>query len=208
MTWIKICGLTTPDAVEAALGCGVDALGFVFHGASARNLEPAAAAALAQAVPARVRRVAVTRNPSQALLDAIWEGFRPDLLQTDLADLESLVLPAGLAVLPVLRPGVRGPARLPPRCLYDGAASGSGCISDWTAARRLGSRCELVLAGGLDPANVADAIRAVRPFGVDVSSGVESAPGRKDPARIAEFVAAARAAALSLQGEAPVESQR
>jgi phosphoribosylanthranilate isomerase len=193
--WIKICGLTAPDAVAAALECHVDALGFVFHAPSPRNLSPAAAAALARDVPRSVARVAVTLHPSQAQLEAIVEGFAPDLLQTDAGDLARLKLPVGLAVLPVLRVGTRISAALPDRCLYEGENSGAGLLADWSAARALAARTELVLAGGLDPGNVAAAIRAVRPFGVDVSSGVERLPGLKDPARIVEFVAAARAAA-------------
>jgi phosphoribosylanthranilate isomerase len=207
--WIKICGLTSPEAVAMAVACGADALGFVFHAGSARDLTPARAAALARDVPRHVLRVAVTRHPAQSLVAAIAAGFAPDLLQTDLADLASLRLPAGLAVLPVLRAGAV-PARatpagatrpgaasapLPARFLYEGAASGSGLLADWREAAALARQAELVLAGGLTPANVAEAVTAVRPFGVDVSSGVEDAPGHKDPERIRAFVAAARAAA-------------
>jgi phosphoribosylanthranilate isomerase len=83
---------------------------------------------------------------------------------------------------------------LPPRLLFEGPKSGTGAVSDWTRAAQLATQCELVLAGGLGPANVAAAIRAVRPWGVDVSSGVESAPGVKSRGMILEFVTAARAA--------------
>jgi phosphoribosylanthranilate isomerase len=193
--WIKICGLTSAAAVGAALDAGVDALGFVFHAGSPRNLTPARAAALAAGVPPGVLRVAVTQHPAPALVAAIATGFAPDLLQTDAGDLATLTLPAGLAVLPVLRSGERLPAALPARCLYESAASGSGRRADWREARALAARTELILGGGLTPDNVAAAIAAVRPFGVDVSSGVESAPGTKDVARIHAFVAAARAAA-------------
>lgn len=198
--WIKICGLTSDEAVAAAVAAGVDALGFVFHAPSPRNLTPAAAATLARGLPRHVVKVAVTLQPSQALIDALIAGFGPDLLQADAADLTRLHLPAGLGVLPVLRSGAPLPARLPPRCLYESARSGSGLAADWAAARALAGRTELVLAGGLSAANVAAAIRAVRPFGVDVSSGVEHLPGAKDPAKITEFVAAARAAAGTEQG--------
>ncbi|MBS0375981.1 MAG: N-(5'-phosphoribosyl)anthranilate isomerase [Proteobacteria bacterium] len=193
--WIKICGLSSAEAVAAAVQAGVDALGFVFHAASPRHVSPTQAAALAAAVPAGIARVAVTRHPTQDEVDAIVAGFAPDYLQTDATDLERLRLPARLGRLPVLRTGAPLPAPLPARCLYEGADSGRGARADWQAAAELARRCELVLAGGLDAGNVAAAMRAVRPFGVDVSSGVEQAPGRKDPARIREFVAAARAAA-------------
>jgi phosphoribosylanthranilate isomerase len=85
--------------------------------------------------------------------------------------------------------------------MLDGGTSGAGVRADWTAARTLASRCELVLAGGLDAGNVAEAIRAVRPFGVDVSSGVERARGVKDPARIRDFIDAARRAGRALTAE-------
>jgi phosphoribosylanthranilate isomerase len=83
---------------------------------------------------------------------------------------------------------------LPRRILFEGPVSGSGTPADWQAARALARHTQLVLAGGLTPANVAAAIAAVRPFGVDVSSGVETAPGHKSPALIGNFVAGARAA--------------
>ena len=193
--WVKICGLTSADAVDAAIDAGADAVGFVFHAASPRHVAPATAAALARAVPTGVLRVAVTRHPTQAEVDAILAGFRPDVLQTDAGDLDALALPAALACLPVLRTGTELPATLPRRCLYESADSGHGTTADWQAAGALARRTELVLAGGLSAANVALAIATVRPFGVDVSSGVESAPGRKDPRKIRDFIAAARAAA-------------
>jgi phosphoribosylanthranilate isomerase len=146
-------------------------------------------------VPPAVLRVAVTRHPTQAEVDAIIAGFAPDLLQTDLSDFDGLALPAALGRLPVLRTGAAAPAVLPKRCLYESADSGRGALADWPAAAALARRTELVLAGGLTAANVAAAIAAVRPFGVDVSSGVESAPGRKDPDKIQDFIAAARPAA-------------
>lgn len=193
--WVKICGLTSADAVAAAVAAGADAVGFVFHAASPRHVVPAEAAALARTVPPGVLRVAVTRHPTQAEVDAIVAGFRPDVLQTDASDLAVLTLPARLGRLPVLRTGGALPAALPGRCLYESADSGRGATADWRTAAALARRTELVLAGGLSPANVAAAIAAVRPFGVDVSSGVESAPGRKDAGKIRDFIAAARAAA-------------
>jgi phosphoribosylanthranilate isomerase len=194
--FVKICGLKSAAAVEAALEAGADALGFVFHAGSPRNVTPSEAAALAGRVPSGVLTVAVTEHPSPALVAAIVAEFAPDVLQTDLADLGDLRLD-GLATLPVLRTGAVLPATLPARCLYEGARSGSGRTADWGEARTLAARTELILAGGLTTDNVAAAIAAVRPFGVDVSSGVESAPGIKDPRLIRAFVAAARAASAS-----------
>ena len=202
--WVKICGLTTPDAVEAAVAAGADAVGFVFA-PSKRQVTAAQAAQLAQGLPRRIPRVAVMLHPTQSQLDEVWSTFRPDVVQTDVEDFETLRVPMGLAVMPVVRTGVglkpdlrdpvgRALARHK-RILFEGPVSGIGHTSDWHGAAQLARSTQLVLAGGLNATNVADAIAAVRPFGVDVSSGVESSPGVKDPTRIHEFVRRARAAA-------------
>jgi phosphoribosylanthranilate isomerase len=196
--WIKICGMTTPAAVDAALAAGVDAIGFVFA-ASVRELTPAAASALARPARGRVRCVAVTHHPTQHAVDEIVREFAPDLLQSDAEDFAVLRLPPTLETLAVVRAGGSVPAALPARLLFEGPASGRGRLSDWSAAAELARRTELILAGGLSEANVAAALERVRPFGVDVSSGVEERPGVKDPAAIFRFVAAVRAAgAISL----------
>jgi phosphoribosylanthranilate isomerase len=194
--WIKVCGMTSPEAVEAALAAGVDAIGFVFA-RSVRRVEPARARQLAAPARGRAACVAVTQHPEPRLLEEILAVFEPDLLQTDVLDLASLA-PAALrcGVLPVVRSGAALPQPLPARLLFEGPVSGTGETADWARARELAGRTELVLAGGLRPANVAAAIGRVRPFGVDVSSGVESQPGVKSPALILEFVEAARAAFL------------
>ncbi|MGP8034863.1 MAG: phosphoribosylanthranilate isomerase [Steroidobacteraceae bacterium] len=198
--WIKICGITTPDALAAALEAGADALGFVFA-ASPRQLTPEAAAQLARPVRGRLRCVAVTRHPVQRALDEVLSVFKPDVLQTDAADLAGLSVPAALELLPVVRAGSAPPAPLPPRLLFEGPVSGTGTAADWIAAHRLSSRTQLILAGGLDADNVAAAIAAVQPFGVDVSSGVEARPGVKSPLKILKFVAAARGAATLSRDE-------
>ena len=190
MTWIKICGLTTSEALDTALHMKVNAVGFVFAD-SHRKLTPAAATRLAAPARGRLRCVAVMHHPAQSEVDEVIELFRPDVLQTDSEDLRTLHLPAQLETLPVIRAGLIE-RELPPRFLFEGPKSGSGVRSDWAAAARLASRSELVLAGGLDATNVATAISAVRPFGVDVSSGVEERPGIKSPAAIERFVRAVR----------------
>ena len=190
--WIKICGLTTPDAVAAALDAGVDAIGFVFA-KSVRQVTPSQAVELAAPARGRVCCVAVTRHPTQQDIDPVIAIFKPDLIQTDAADFDSLQLPAQLARLPVFR-GAPDDAntRFPGRILFEGATSGAGALSDWSVARKVARRTELILAGGLNPGNVAAAIEAVRPFGVDVSTGVEARPGVKSPAEIENFVRAVR----------------
>jgi phosphoribosylanthranilate isomerase len=191
--WIKICGMTTSAAVAAALAARVDAIGFVFA-RSVRELAPEAAVALARPARGRVRCVAVTHHPTQARVDEIVRVFVPDLLQSDAEDFAALRLPAVLETLPVVRAGSALPAHLPGRILFEGPASGRGTVSDWSAARVLARRTQLVLAGGLSAVNVVAAIALVQPFGVDVSSSVEEQPGVKSPAAIASFVAAVRAA--------------
>lgn len=191
--WIKICGMTDARAVDTALALGVDAIGFVFA-PSVRQLTPARAAELARPVRERIACVAVTQHPSQVQLDEIVRVFSPDVLQTDFEDLLDLRLPVTLARLPVLRAGALPAGALPARLLFEGPRSGSGATTDWSAAATHARSSELVLAGGLNAANVAEAIRQVRPFGVDTSSGVEGQPGRKDPLKMKAFVDAARAA--------------
>ena len=194
--WIKICGMTSAAAVTAAIEAGVDAIGFVFA-ESPRQLTPRAAASLARAARTRVRCVAVTRHPTQRSLDEILNVFRPDVLQTDVADFATLRVPAALERLPVMRSGESVPAVLPERVLFEGSTSGSGVVSDWKAAHALARRTALVLAGGLSADNVAAAIAAVQPFGVDVSSGVEERPGVKSAVAIVRFVSAVRAASAA-----------
>jgi phosphoribosylanthranilate isomerase len=202
VTWIKICGLTTPEAVAAALDAGVDAIGFVFA-ESTRQLTPAAAARLASPARGRAICTAVTRHPTQQAIDEILAVFQPDMLQTDADDFRALRLPQELRLLPVFRRWQDDARQLPPvtarhgppRLLFEGLSSGSGMPCDWVGASHLARNSELVLAGGLNAANVGSAIAEVQPFGVDVSSGVEERPGIKSPTEIARFVSAVRSVA-------------
>jgi phosphoribosylanthranilate isomerase len=203
--WIKICGLTTDEGVSAAIDAGADAIGFVFA-PSKRQVNAERAAMLVRGVPANVIRVAVMQHPAQTLVDEVWDVFHPDVLQTDSEDLQSLTLPHGLMVLPVIRSGRTSPVQLPPRVLFEGPVSGAGIAADWQTASGLARRAQLVLAGGLNEDNVGDAIRTVRPFGVDVSSGVEREPGVKDAGKIREFLRAARGVAHATHDGAGNES--
>jgi phosphoribosylanthranilate isomerase len=191
--WIKICGMTTDDAVAAALRAQVDAIGFVFA-ESKRRVTPQRAAELAAPARGKVQLFAVTKHPEQRDIDEIVSIFRPDVLQTDFEDIARLHLPTALEVLPVVRATRIEPTPLPLRLLFEGPVSGTGIPADWSVARRLAARAQVILAGGLSPDNVSAAISAVNPFGIDVSSGVESSPGIKSPERIASFVRSARAA--------------
>jgi phosphoribosylanthranilate isomerase len=192
--FIKICGMTSESAVVAAVECGVDAIGFVFA-PSPRQLTPQRAAALSAQAPRDLLRVAVTQHPDQRLIDDICRWVDPDWLQTDVEDLGALQVPPRVQLVPVLRAGRQFEPPLPARVLFEGPESGRGATSDWAGAADLARQTQVILAGGLHAGNVARAIERVRPFGVDVSSGVESAPGVKDARRMAEFVTAVRTAA-------------
>jgi phosphoribosylanthranilate isomerase len=190
--FVKICGLTTPEGVAAAVKAGADAAGFVFS-PSPRQVTPALARKLAAGLPSSVRRVAVFRHPPPGWISSVLEEFPADWVQSDAADLPGVDL-GGAEALPVFRSGAPLPELLPELLLFEGPESGAGNVADWAAAAALARRTGVILAGGLDPANVSAAIVQVRPWGVDVSSGVESSPGVKDPALVAAFVAAARRA--------------
>ena len=191
--FVKICGLSTPEAVEAAVAAGADALGFVFA-ESPRQVTPEQAKALCSGVPTHVVRVAVMRHPHKADWERVLEVFEPTWLQTDAEDFRWIKLPPSTLALPVYRDS-NAPADsdLPDRLLFEGTQSGSGRVADWDEASGLARVAEVILAGGLTADNVEEAVNFVRPWGVDVSSGVERARGEKDPAKIREFVARVRA---------------
>lgn len=189
---VKICGLRDPRAIGAAIDAGANAVGFVFT-ESIRRIDPAEAAELAAGLPASVKRVAVMRHPGAELWQRVLDVFHPQVVQTDAGDFGYLDVPAGIETWPVYREGESLDA-LPARFVYEGGQSGSGQTVDWQRAAKIAAGGGMILAGGLKPENIAQAIRTVRPYGVDVSSGVESAPGIKDVNRIRAFIAAARAA--------------
>jgi len=191
---VKICGLRTESDVNVAVEAGADAVGFVFA-KSVRRVTPQEAAAAAASLRSDVRKVAVMRHPSNDEWQEVLLAFRPDVLQTDIEDFESLLVPDTVQCLPVIREGSTAlAADLPDVFLYEGGNSGQGETVDWGKAAEVASRGRLVLAGGLNAANLGDAVTIVRPFGVDVSSAVESEPGVKSATLIREFIDAARAA--------------
>lgn len=201
--FVKICGLSSEEHVQAAVAAGADAVGFVFAD-SVRKVEPAHAAAISKAVPATVKKVAVMLHPSNDEWRAVLSDFAPDVLQTDVEDFAGLDVTAGIECWPVLRAGnrvtdtFRVGLRVADTYLYEGARSGRGETVDWSSAAEVARGGNMILAGGLSPLNVAEAIAVVRPFGVDVSSGVEVAPGQKDSGLIRAFISAAKAAGNNL----------
>jgi phosphoribosylanthranilate isomerase len=202
--FVKICGLTTAAAVDAAVAAGADALGFIFA-ESVRRVSPARARELTQRLPAHIARVAVMLNPTAEEWQQVQTVFAPDWLQTEAADFERLTVPAEVGRLPVYRDRQAAdyasePQAWPEHILFEGARSGVGLRPNWTHAAQIARQTCLMLAGGLSPENVREAIFQVHPWGVDVSSGVESSPGHKDPVKIAAFVRAAREAEGSNAG--------
>jgi phosphoribosylanthranilate isomerase len=192
MPLVKICGLTDAAAVAAAVESGADAVGFVFA-ESARRISVQRAAEISAEVPNTVRRVAVMMHPSGDEWHEVRTGFRPDVLQTDIDDFENLDVPDEIERWPVLREGaIPDDGQVPEIFVYEGVLSGSGETVNWRLAAQMAKRGNMILAGGLSIANVTEAINEVAPFGVDVSSGVESAAGKKDTAKIRAFIDAVK----------------
>ncbi len=203
--FVKVCGLKDTRAVEAALSVGADAIGSCSRTRAPRDAGAGRGPCAPGARPRAVRGGDAASFPGTAGADL--RDLQADVLQTDSRDLARITLPPGVAAWPVLR-GWRTPGRFrrdsawTSACCSRGLRSGSGEVADWSAAKILSPQCQLILAGGLTPSNVEQAIDDVRPFGVDVSSGVEDAPGRKSPTLIEWFVTRARASfALAGSGE-------
>lgn len=203
--FVKICGITTPDAARTAATTGADAVGFVFA-ESARRVTAERARELAAPLPSSVLRVAVLHYPSAAAIDEVLAGFAPDIVQCEPSSTALDALQSGrIRLLPVFHDSPRllaeierfrrgTPAFSGPVLLEGAGRGGRGVGPDLARAADAAGKTPLVLAGGLNPENVAAAIARVCPFGVDVSSGVESAPGIKDPDKISAFLAAVREA--------------
>jgi phosphoribosylanthranilate isomerase len=212
---VKICGLTRAEDAAAAVEAGADALGFNFWPGSKRALDFAEAAGWIAEVPARAVRIAVVVNPAEKLLRTLADSGLFDAVQFHGDESPAFCADCGLPWLRAFRGrGGAGQGGTPeeyatPWWLFDAAApggiyGGTGHRADWESVagivRQHPSR-GLFLAGGLTPENVGPAIRSVRPFGVDVAGGVESAPGVKDPTRMRAFVQAARAVGASTEKE-------
>jgi phosphoribosylanthranilate isomerase len=190
---VKICGFRDADQVGAAVAAGADAIGFVFA-ESVRRVSVQAAVEAARGIPPTVRRVAVMRHPANGEWAEVRDVFAPDVLQTDAEDYADLDVPDSVVCWPVLRQGSPAALKDPAgEYVYEGRNSGKGEVVDWSQAANVARGSQMILAGGLSPANVGAAIQSVRPHGVDVSSGVESQPGIKDPDLIRKFINAVRA---------------
>ncbi len=204
MVRVKICGVTTPAAAAHAVGCGADAVGLNFVPASPRFLTPGAAAGIVAALGPYCAPVGVFAGWGDVGRVADRLGLRavqtydttPPGARFDPAAHVLAARIASAADVAALRELVRAvsPAAVLVDAYHPGALGGTGKLAPWDVLAGFDPGVPVILAGGLTPDNVADAIRAVRPWGVDVASGVESAPGVKDPGKVRAFVAAARAA--------------
>jgi phosphoribosylanthranilate isomerase len=217
---VKICGLSTPEALDVALDAGADMVGFVFFAPSPRHLTFERAHALASRVLERAQKVALTVDADDALLDAVVEALQPDMLQLHGTEsptrVESVRRMFGLPVMKALPiaaksdlDGIPRYAGIADRLLFDARApreatrpGGLGRPFDWHLLENLDPGVPFMLSGGLNADNVGEALRITRAPGVDVSSGVERAPGEKDPDKIRAFVRAARVAAASVASPA------
>jgi phosphoribosylanthranilate isomerase len=198
--FVKVCGITNEEDALLAVAMGADAVGFVFA-PSPRQIAPQRAADIVTRLPREIVTVGVFRDETRARVVEIAHSAKLRAVQLhgheSPADTHwirqriSLIIKAFAAGDPHLD---RADEYAADAILVDSATPGSGEVFDWSLAEGAPSNRRIILAGGLTPANVADAVRVVRPWGVDVSTGVESAPGRKDASKIRAFVEAAKAA--------------
>src|SRR6476661_2780767 len=220
---VKICGLSTRETLDVALDAGADMVGFVFFPASPLHLSLETARDLGRQVKRRASKVALTVDADDATLADIVEALQPDILQLHgretVARLRDIKQKFGLQVMKALAVETAADlASLPlyaavaDRILFDAQApkeatrpGGLGAVFDWHVLENLDLELPFMVSGGLNADNVAEAVRATRAGGVDVSSGVERAPGIKDPEMIRNFIRAARmidkSAALAATGE-------
>jgi phosphoribosylanthranilate isomerase len=213
---VKICGLKIPEALDVALESGADLVGFVFFAPSPRHLGLAAARLLGERASGRAGKVALTVDADDSTLRAVVEALKPDMLQLHGVETPERVAALrtrfGLPVMKALPIAERKDLsridlykRVADRLIFDARApqdatrpGGLGQPFDWTLLKGIDAGIPFMLSGGLDAGNVAEALRITRAPGVDVSSGVERAPGEKDPDKIRAFIRAARAAKAAL----------
>ncbi|TPM03849.1 phosphoribosylanthranilate isomerase [Mesorhizobium sp. B2-3-10] len=209
---IKICGLKTDQAMAAALAGGASHVGFIFFPKSPRYVEPAEAGRLREAARGKALAIAVTVDARDAFLDEIVEKLQPDMLQLHGSETPERVAELkarhGLPVMKALPLSeaadlerIKPFVGIPDRFLFDAKPpkgselpGGNGVAFDWRILAGLDAGIDYMLSGGLNAANIGDALRLANPPAIDISSGVESAPGVKDPALIEQFFRAVRAA--------------
>lgn len=199
---VKICGITNLEDAQAAIEFGADYLGFIFYEKSPRYVALEDAQFILDRLTSRARGVGVFVNETRArVIDVVREaGLYSVQLHGDESpdDFRDMPVTMWRAVRGVMEDDAWLESWSAERYVVDssvrGMYGGTGVLSDWTAAARLAGKARVMLSGGLEPGNVADAIEVVKPFGVDVSSGVESCPGRKDHTKMKEFIERAKGA--------------
>lgn len=199
---VKICGLTRPHEAARCAHLGADAIGLIFFPKSPRNVTSDQATAVTAALPKTVAAVGVFVNADFSFIMSRVERCGLSMAQLhgqESSDLAARLKAEGVGVIKALfvdgRPGLADARTFDVdgylvECARGPLPGGNAMVWDWGAARDFGDRHPLVLAGGLSPENVTDAIRAGLPAAIDVSSGVEVSPGRKDPDRVARLIAA------------------
>lgn len=211
--FVKICGITTEEDALLAVAMGADAIGFIFA-PSTRQVTVATARDIAGRLPDEVLTVGVFRGQSpQKIVESVQAaGLRAAQLHDESAEQSQWVRKRVPMVIKAFRAGdpqVKRASEYGADVIHlDSASPGSGQVFDWRLAEDVPTGTRLLLAGGLDADNVADAIAQVRPWGVDAATGVESSPGRKDPRKLRSFVANAKAAAsvpYAGEGEDPYD---
>jgi phosphoribosylanthranilate isomerase len=216
---VKICGLSTPETLDAALAAGADMTGFVFFPPSPRHLSLESARELGKQAKGRAAKVALVVDADDATLENIVDALQPDLLQLHgretVARLRDIKQKFGLPVMKALAietaadlAALPGYAAVADRILFDARApkhatrpGGLGAAFDWHVLENPDFDLSFMVSGGLNPGNVAEALRITRASGVDVSSGVESALGIKEPDMIRAFIRAARTSSPLPEGE-------
>jgi phosphoribosylanthranilate isomerase len=199
--FVKICGITSEEDALLAVAMGADAVGFNFVPSSPRFLAVSRAADIVKRLPPEILTVGIFRDEAKERVVELTNqaGLRAAQLHGHESDADARWVRERVAVLIKVFPGgdpdlARATAFGADIVMIDSESPGSGQVFDWSLAEGAPSGLRILLAGGLTPANVAEAIDAVQPWGVDVATGVESAPGIKDPTLVRRFVTAAKAA--------------
>jgi phosphoribosylanthranilate isomerase len=210
--FVKICGITSEADALLCVGCGADAVGFIFA-PSARQVSVQVAADIAKRLPPEILTVGVFRDeaPQRVVETVQMAGLGAAQLHGhESSDETAWVRSRVPMVIKAFPAGDRTIGRFADFgadfLLIDGVNPGSGEVFDWRLAEGVADPTRLIVSGGLHPGNVAQAVAHLRPYGVDVDSGVEAAPGRKDPLKVHDFIANARAAGVEAEARDPLET--
>ena len=189
-TLIKICGIKRFDDLKCAIDHGADLIGFVFVKSSPRYIDAKSVASLVRSIPDKIKTVGVMQHATQSILDSILKDFRPSYIQTDANDFASLNLPTDIKKIKVYREEQNfdfSSIDDQSLALLEGPVSGSGELVNRDFLKEACEKKRLMVAGGLSPDNIQNILEEVNPYGVDVSSGVESERGNKSKEKIIQF---------------------